>query len=304
MIVATCECIKGMKRILGSRFRMNRPLAPLTSLNMGGLVEFWAMVYDLEELRRILDLARSEQLRVRILGKGTNLVIQNGLLKGIVIQLGGTLSEIKRNNDRIGMGGGCPLACLLKEAITCDLNGAAPLAGIPGTLGGAITMNAGTDQGSLGDLVEEVDILTDGRIETWSAKEMGFGYRRSRISNGKIVLGARLRLKPGIDVKNAVRRTLAKRWSAQPYRERSAGCVFRNPPGYSAGRLIDEAGLKGHRIGQVEVSRKHANFFINCGGGTSDDFLRLMESVQKRVYMVSGVYLKPEVKFWVNDDER
>jgi len=302
--MATREYKKSMKVLIGERFCENRPLAPLTSLKMGGMTEFWATVFDLEELRKVANLAKSEGMKIRILGKGTNLVIQDGLLKGVIIQLGGTLRQIKRNHERIGMGGGCPLSFLLKEAITSNLDGVESLAGIPGTLGGAITMNAGTESGSLGDLIEEVDILREGRIETLTAKEMGFRYRGSNIQNGKVVLGARLRLKHGFDVKESIKKALHKRWATQPHRERSAGCVFQNPEGYHAGKLIDDAGFKGHRIGGIEISRKHANFFINLGGGTMHDFMTLMELVQKRIYDMFRLELKPEVKFWVNEDDR
>jgi UDP-N-acetylmuramate dehydrogenase len=292
-----------MKKILGERFCVNHPLAPLTSLKMGGISEFWGNVHDLEELRKIVTLAKSEGIRVRILGKGTNLVIQDGLLRGIILQLGGILGVIKRSEDRIKMGAGCPLSLLLREAINASLGGVEVLAGIPGTLGGAVTINAGTDLGSLSDLVDEVDIFDEGKIETWSAKKVAFTYRGSGIGKEKIVLGAKLKLKPGIDVKDRIKKALQKRWSSQPYRERSAGCVFQNPNGHSAGKLIDEAGLKGYRFGKIEISRKHANFFINLGGGTSNDFVQLMNIVQKKVFQMFGLELKPEVKFWMNEDE-
>lgn len=294
------EYINQMKRMLGPRFCQKHPLAPLTSLKIGGNAEFYATVNDLDELHKIVTMTRSEGMRIRILGRGTDLVVQDGLLKGMIIRLGGTLMEIKRNNDRIGMGAGCPLSYLLKEAITSGLDGAEPLVGIPGTLGGAITLNAGTEMGSLGDLVEEVDILEGGRIETWRAEEAGFTYRGSNIKNGHIVLGARLRLKPGLGVKAAVKRALEKRWAIQPHGERSAGCVFRNPEGEHAGRLIDETGLKGQRVGGIQVSKKHANFFINLGKGRMKDFVQLMDLVQKKVYDRFGVTLEPEVRFWVN----
>ena len=164
-------------------------------------------------------------------------------------------------------------------------------------------MNAGTDLGSLADLIEDADILTGGKIETWSVKKMGFSYRRSAIGNGKIVLEARMKLKPGVDVKASIKKTLQKRWATQPCMERSAGCVFRNPEGMSAGKLIDEAGLKGYRIGQIEISKRHANFFINLGEGIFDDFMRLMDIVRKRVFKEFGIELSPEVRIWVNENE-
>jgi UDP-N-acetylmuramate dehydrogenase len=299
-MMAGREYINQMKGMLGPRFSQKHPLAPLTSLKIGGNAEFYAIVNDLDELHKIVTMTRSEGMRIRILGRGTDLVVQDGLLKGMILRLGGTLMEIKRNNERIGMGAGCPLSYLLKEAITSGLDGVEPLAGIPGTLGGAIALNAGTETGSLGDLVEEVDILSEGRIETWRAEEAGFTYRGSNIKNGHIVLGARLRLKPGLGVKAAVKRALEKRWAIQPHGERSAGCVFRNPEGEHAGRLIDETGLKGQRVGDIEVSKKHANFFINLGKGRMKDFVQLMELVQKKVYDRFGVTLEPEVRFWVN----
>jgi len=305
MIASIRECIKSMKKILDERLYMNYPLAPLTSLKMGGQAELYAIVYDVEELRKIVTLAMSEGMKTRILGKGTNLVIQNGLLNGIVIRLSGTLKEIKRSKNRIGMGGGCPLSFLLKEAITFNLDGAEVLAGIPGTLGGAVIMNAGTNQGSLGDMIEEVDILTQGKIKTCRAKDIGFSYRGSGIKNGEIVIGARLKLNSGVDVKEDIKKSLQKRRLTQPYRERSAGCIFKNPEeDLSAGKLIDETGLKGFRKGQIEVSKKHANFFINLGGGIFDDFVCLMDIVQKRVYQKFRIELRPEVNIWVNEDEK
>lgn len=303
MTTATHASIKSMKEILNERIYIHHPLAPLTSLKIGGQAEFFAVVHDFDELQKILILADSYGMKVRTMGKGTNLVIQNGILKGIIIHLGGKFREIRRNRNRIEMGGGCPLSLLLKEAIASNLKGTEVLAGIPGTLGGAATMNAGTDLGSLGDLIEDADILTGGKIETWSAGKMGFSYRESAIVNGKILLGARMKLKPGVDVKASIKKTLQKRWSTQPYMERSAGCVFRNPEGMSAGKLIDEAGLKGYRKGQIEISKKHANFFINLGEGIFDDFMRLMDFVRKRVFKEYGIELRPEVKIWVNEDE-
>jgi UDP-N-acetylmuramate dehydrogenase len=292
-----------MKEILNERIYINHPLGPLTSLKIGGQAELFAIVQDLEELQKVVMLADSYGMKARILGKGTNLVIQNGLLKGIIIHLKGKFREIKRNKDRIEMGGGCQLSFLLKEAITFNLGGVEALAGIPGTLGGAATMNAGTDLGSLGDILEEAEILKEGKIETWNVKRMGFSYRESAIGNGKIVLRARLKLKPGSDVKESIKKSLQKRWSMQPYRERSAGSVFRNPEGMSAGKLIDEAGLKGYRKGKIEISKKHANFFINLGGGKFDDFIRLMDIAKNKVFQQFGIELRPEVKIWVNEDE-
>jgi UDP-N-acetylmuramate dehydrogenase len=303
-MTATQGSVKRMKEILNDRIFLNYPLAPLTSLKIGGQAEIFLIVNDLDELQKIMMLAASYGMKVRTMGKGTNLVIQDGLLKGIIIRLGGKFREIKRNEGRIEMGGGCPLSFLLKEAIASNLNGTEVLAGIPGTLGGAATINAGTNLGSLGDLIEEADILKGGKKETWNVKKMGFSYRESAVGNGKIVLGARLKLKPGVDVKASIKKILQKRWSTQPYRERSAGCVFRNTDeGVPAGKLIDEAGLKGYSIGQIEISKKHANFFINLGEGIFDDFMRLMDFARKRVFKEFGIELRPEVKIWVNEDE-
>lgn len=302
MIMASSLDINALQGVLGSRFRTNYPLAPLTSLKIGGVAEFWASANDPEELQQIVTIARKGGMRLRVLGKGTNLVIHDGLLKGIIVQLSGTFKEIKRyTHNTIVMGGGCPLAFLVRESIKGDLQGVEGIAGIPGTLGGGITMNAGTNLGSLGDLVEDVDILTkEGPIETRTRRDMGFLYRGCRIGEGEIVLGAKLRLKSGTDVKEAVKEAIKKRCSTQPCRQKTAGCVFRNPEGRSAGRLIDEAGLKGRRYGQIEVSGKHANFFINLGGGTAVEFLCLMEIVQKKVYQTLGVNLRPEIKIWAN----
>ncbi|MBN2374322.1 UDP-N-acetylmuramate dehydrogenase [bacterium] len=299
------SCIKGinaLQGILSSRFHTSYPLAPLTSLKIGGMAEFFASIDNIGELQKVLNIAVNDGIRWRVLGKGTNLVIHDGLLKGIVVQLSGGFKKIRGYEDnRFYMGGGCPLSFLVKDAIKADLQGAEVISGIPGTLGGGIMMNAGTRLGSLGDLVEEVDILTkEGMMEKKKRQNMGFSYRGCQIGEDKIILGAEMRLKPGSDVRETVKAAIKKRHSTQPQGQKTAGCVFCNPEVDSAGRLIDEAGLKGCRCGQIEVSRKHGNFFVNLGGGTASEFLRLMEIVQNKVYQVFGIDLKPEVRIWAN----
>ncbi len=292
--------IYSLKKLLGSRFCTNYPLAPLTSLKIGGFAEFLAFVKNIEELQKIMKIAKEEGIVTRILGKGTNLVIKEGLIKGIVIRLTGDFNQIARKDGNIEIGGGCPLSFLVKEAIKGNLSGTEGLVGIPGTLGGGIAMNAGTQIGSLGDIVETTEIfhIEEGKIITIKREDIGFSYRTTGIKENEIVLRACLRLRNGIEIKRRLAELLKKRLEKQPYKEKTAGSVFKNPRGEYAGKLIEDAGLKGIRCGMIEVSKKHANFFINLGKGTADDFMHLMDIVHDKVYKISGVDLEPEVKIW------
>lgn len=290
-----------LKETLGDRLCLDRPLAPLTSLKIGGRAEYWALVRDLIELKQIQRFAKKNFLKMRVLGEGTNLVVQSGLLKGVTVKLDGAFRRIKTKEHIVRAGGGCPLSHVVREAVRNNLIGVEGIAGIPGSLGGGIIMNAGTNLGCLGDLCEEVNIISaEGTIIKRTAKEMCFSYRGCGLEEEEVVFAAELRLIKGLEVKSAIRDALKKRFDSQPYREKSAGCVFRNPEGLSAGELIDKEGLKGYRCGGIEVSQKHANFFINQGDGTPEDFFRLMDIVRNRVLNAFGVELRPEVKVWVN----
>jgi UDP-N-acetylmuramate dehydrogenase len=173
-----------------------------------------------------------------------------------------------------------------------------PLAGIPGTVGGAVFMNAGSFGTEIKDVVTGVEIVDrEGSIRRLSRSEIGFSYRSSSLPKGSIIISAEFRLsrdKPE-SVSKRIRETIRKKALSQPLNYPSAGCVFKNPPDDSAGRLIDIAGCKGMRCGGIEVSSVHANFFINTGGGTFDDFINLMEEVRDRVYKTSGIKLEPEI---------
>jgi len=289
-----------MEKILGRRFSINMPLADLTSLKIGGFAEYWALINNLDELQRTVEMAKEEGITLRVLGKGTNILIPDRPLKGIVIKLSGDFETLKREGEYIEIGAGCPISRLIAEAIKGRLLGTGGIVGIPGTLGGGIMMNAGTSQGSLGDLVEELKIfnMSTGGTEIKNAESIGFSYRSSGIGEGEIVLGAKLRLRRGQNVREGLKKILKTRYSIQPVREKTAGCVFKNPKGYSAGKLIDNAGLKGLCCGRIAVSKKHANFFINLGGGSAEEFICLMDIVKERVYMEFGIRLEPEVCIW------
>jgi UDP-N-acetylmuramate dehydrogenase len=252
-----------------------------------------------------------------VLGDGTNLLVRDGGIRGVVINLRGEFRRIRRCAFPAGDPGVCVsamagtrLAALCRWSARQGLRGMGFAAGIPGTVGGAIAMNAGTAAGSMQAVIEAVRVLLSpgGRGEVQSAtvpiQNLDFGYRRLTWHldpqvDPPLILGGRFRLTPGNpdQISAAARRAKERRRCTQPLGTPSAGCFFKNPPGRpTAGALVERAGLKGHRVGGAQVSEKHANFIVNRGGASADDLIRLMEQVQRTVAERFGVKLEPEVK--------
>jgi UDP-N-acetylmuramate dehydrogenase len=282
--------------------RVEDPLAPYTTWRIGGPAELLARPVDPGDLGVALRWATRHGVTWRILGNGSNLLVRDEGVRGLVLRLRKVLDAVRVEGSRIVAGAGASLPAISNLAAARGLEGLEFGAGIPGTFGGALVMNAGWHEYEIGKVVESVDFMEpDGAARRLSREECAFGYRDSafRRLRGVIVEGV-LALCPG--EAEAVRRRLesfaASRRSSQPTELPSCGSVFLKPPGDFAGRLIEAAGLKGLRIGGVEVSRKHANFFVNVGGASAADVLALVERVEAEVRARFGVQLVREFELW------
>jgi UDP-N-acetylmuramate dehydrogenase len=281
-----------------------RPLSGLTTFRIGGPAEMFARPRTVRALREMLAWLRERKVAVRIIGAGSNILACDGGVKGCVLKLDrGAFRSISVKGTRVSCGAGVPLPALIRRCSREGLSGAEFLAGIPGTVGGALAMNCGVSAGgttvSIGDIVEDVTVLRyDGRVRVLKKGGVRFSYRGSSLSRA-IVTRAVFSLRRSTPAKVAAGvRSWVERRRGQEYRYPSAGCVFRNPPGESAGRLIDGCGLKGREAGGARISERHANFIVNTGGARCSDVLALMSLIRKEVKKRRGIELRPEIKIW------
>jgi UDP-N-acetylmuramate dehydrogenase len=283
------------------------PLSNHTSYAIGGPADILACPAHKEDLRLLLHAIKTQKLPSFILGGGTNLLVRDGGFRGVMINLR-RMHAIKIEREYHSIGGsfvvvyaeaGASLAKLLSFVVDRGFTGLEFAAGIPGTVGGAICMNAGTAHGEMGDVVDSVTLISpDGELSTRIAAELKFGYRMASVPEGHLVLEVWivLRRESKVKTKARLKEMLNKRKPRQPWGFPNAGSVFKNPQQESAGRLIEDAGLKGRSVGGAQVSEKHANFIVNTGKATASDVLELMEIVKKNVFEVHGVHLEPEIK--------
>jgi len=289
--------------------KFNEPLSSHTSLGIGGPVDIMAFPEDPLSLKNVLLAAEKEHIPVFVIGAGTNLLAPDGRIEGIAVSLKAFRSiELTRDSDENNVvlfaGSGVPLPMLVNFARKYGYSGIEALAGIPGFVGGAVCMNGGSFGVEISDVIVSVAVMDrHGGIAILDKDKLGFTYRSSRLPEGGVILSANIILRKDdpAEVDRRTKEFLSRKKAAQPLGELSAGCVFKNPEGDAAGRLIDAAGCKGMKTGGVEVSRVHANYFINKGGATCRDFIELMEEVKKRVKEHSGIELEPEVKIIVKD---
>lgn len=289
--------------------KFREPMRNHTSLKIGGPADIFAMPQDLSSLKNMHINLRRNKIPFFPLGGGTNILVRDGGIEGAVISLRsfrrtGVLSKDNKYAYLFAEAG-----TLLQRIVNFSkengYSGVEGLAGIPGTVGGAIFGNAGAFGYEMKDVLISVEVMDiEGRIKRFKAEEINFGYRSTSISQNELILGAEIKLKKDEkeEVSAKVDDFLEEKREKQPLREPSAGCVFKNPAGLSAGKLIDEAGCKGIKIGDVEVSSIHANFFINKGRANASDFIRLMEEVAHRVKERFGVVLEPEIKIVGRDN--
>ena len=290
------------------RVLLEEPMKRHTTFRIGGPAEVFVMPGNLEEVQRILEICRTEDLPYFILGNGSNLLVSDHGYRGVIIQLDRNLGEITVKGTEIRAAAGSLLSTIAATARKSSLTGFEFAGGIPGTLGGAVTMNAGAYGGEMKDVLKEVTVMNqDGEILTIPADKLELGYRTSIIKTaGYIVLEAVISLKEGnIEEITALGRKLsAQRIKKQPLEYPSAGSTFKRPEGYFAGKLIMDSNLRGYRVGGAQVSEKHCGFVINAGGATAEDVSILMKNVTDIVYEKFGVKLEPEVKFLGRFDGR
>ncbi|HYG74158.1 MAG TPA: UDP-N-acetylmuramate dehydrogenase [Planctomycetota bacterium] len=287
----------------------NVPLAKMTTYRVGGPAEYFAQPPNARALGELLWRAAEENVPVRFLGHGTNLLVADRGVKGLVIKLPKSgFGFLRRSGDSIHVGAGHSLPGLVKWSVSQGLQGLECLQGVPGTVGAALRMNAGGKHGEICTSVRRVKgFERDGRPFDFSARECGFTYRNSHL-HGRIVTECELELTSG-DRRNSeemMLRILNEKCASQPVDARSAGCVFKNPklPGIApAGRLIDELGMKGMSIGGAKVSTVHANFLVCEGAASADELVQLIRLIRQRVLESRGVQLELEVEVWGMDSE-
>jgi len=284
--------------ILGEGVSFDEPLARHCSFGVGGPADAFCDVGQLSVLRRLLDVLAAHEVRWIVLGRGTNVIPSDRGLRGVAIRLEGEFGHVEVHGRCLEAGAAAALSLLVERAATRELGGLEFTAGIPGCVGGSLPGNSGTASESLGDRVEEVEILEPGgAARTLHAMDMRFSYRNSSLRNcGGIITRAHFRMesRPRAEVMQRVRE-YAERRKSQPLAHPNAGCIFKNPPGHPAGKLIDEAGLKGFRSGGAEVSPMHANFMVNMGGATAADVAELIGRVREKVLSKTGVLLETEI---------
>ena len=282
-----------------SKVRFDEPLSKHNYFGIGGNAAAYFEVSTTDELAYVVQLKKRRNVPVAIIGRGSNLLISDAGYCGIVVRLVGEFNRLEFNQNRVDVGAGVSLPRLSKLAASRGLSGVEFALGIPGSVGGALIMNAGAWGSSFGDLVERVQIMTvEGELNDLSRDEAQFSYRHSGLKAYFCVTGVTLTLTPGDaeEVENRMQDLYNQKITSQPFAEENAGCMFKNPPSHSAGKLIDECGLKGYRIGGAEVSKIHGNFILNLEGATAHDVLSLVRHIQAHVKRERGVDLEMEVQ--------
>jgi UDP-N-acetylmuramate dehydrogenase len=288
-----------LERKIDGRVLVEAPLRHFTTWRVGGPADIMVIPHSAGDIKAALLFARENRLPVTVIGNGSNLLVLDGGIRGLVIKPGGGLKSVSLQEETITAEGGVMLSALARTALKASLSGLEFAGGIPATLGGGIMMNAGAFGQDIGSLIQQVETIdAQGKEQKWLKEQIAFSYRSSSFQGQDlIILKAVLRMTPAAreDIAARMERNNKVRNKIQPLGSPTAGSVFRNPAGHYAGKLIEEAGLKGRRIGGAAVSPKHANFIINCGGATGRDILELIKTIQNRVFEEKGIKLVPEV---------
>ena len=279
---------------------IDEPMSRHTTFRVGGPADFFVTPKAKEEVRDVIRICKEAGMPYYIIGNGSNLLVSDAGYRGVIVQIYKEMNEVKVEGDLVKAQAGALLSGIAAKALGAELSGFEFASGIPGTIGGACVMNAGAYGGEMKDVLESVTVLTgEGKIIELSRNELELGYRTSVIAKkGYIVLGAVLKLErgDGEKIKTYMDELKEKRVTKQPLEYPSAGSTFKRPEGYFAGKLIEDAGLRGFQVGGAQVSEKHCGFVINRDHATAADIMELMRQVQIRVKENSGVDLEPEVK--------
>ena len=293
-----------LKLIAGLKVKSDEPLARYTSMKIGGPADYFIEAQDDAALRQVLPLLRRHGAALCLLGNGSNVLISDRGVRGAVIRLGGIFKRVEWREDETGVwaevGAACSVTQLVREAARRGYAGLEFAEGIPGTMGGALVMNAGAYGSEFEKIVDQVEGVTrEGGVARFARTQLNFTYRDSNLPPGMVVTRVRLRLskQEASQVSSKLRELVTRRKSSQPSGYPNSGSMFRNPPGDFAGRLIEAAGLKGKRIGQAQISERHANFIVNLGAAKADDVRQLMDLARAEVKQHFGVELTAEVKY-------
>ena len=277
------------------------PMARHTTFRIGGPADYFVELGSIEQIRAAIQVCREENLPWFVLGRGSNLLVSDKGYRGVILSIYKDFQKTEIQGETVTVQAGVLLTTLSGKVLDASLTGLEFASGIPGTIGGAVVMNAGAYGGEMKDIVRKVTVLDqDGEVRTLTCGEMQFGYRTSLAKKkGYIVLGAELTLKQGEKekIREEMQTLKAKRIEKQPLEFPSAGSTFKRPEGYFAGKLIMDAGLRGAAVGGAQVSEKHCGFVVNTGNATAADVRELMRQVQGKVQEQFGVRLEPEVRF-------
>ncbi len=286
---------------LGVQLKPGASLAELTSLGIGGTTDL-LRINKHEAIPGLLNLLDSHSVPHEFLGGGSNLLVGDGELPWVVLQLASSLPDIVLEGNFAQVDAAADLGRTVTFCAKNDLGGMEGLIGVPGTVGGALRMNAGAYGMQIGSYVRQVKLYRAAtrKLETLEGDQISFEYRHTSFAPDDMMLAVKLELpsKPYPEILKGIRICNEKRRASQPLGQKSAGCIFKNPPGASAGRMIDELGLKGLNVGDARVSNRHANFFVNAGKASAKDMLALIADVRERVEKSFGVILEHEVVVW------
>ncbi len=279
-------------------YRFMEPLAAYTTFRIGGAAEVFFKPQDIKDLAYFWQ-NKPHDVDITILGEGSNVLVRDGGIKGVVVHIGRGCDKVEVDGTKIYAQAGASTGKVARMARNAGLSGVEFICGVPGSMGGALVMNAGCYGHELCDILEAVDVIDNtGEIITVDPKTLGFGYRKSNLPEGWLFVAAHLALKAGdkSQVRQAMREINQKRTSSQPLELPNAGSLFKNPEGQKAWQLIQESGCRGLRKGDAQVSEKHSNFFVNLGNATACDMENLAEEVREKVYQKTGTQLEWEVR--------
>ncbi|HHF98215.1 MAG TPA: UDP-N-acetylmuramate dehydrogenase [Candidatus Aerophobetes bacterium] len=279
----------------------NKPMRDLTSFKIGGTADLFVVPYNLDDLKKVLEFCRVDKIPFIVIGNGSKLLVRDEGFRGVVIKLGGEFKKLEINSEEIVVGTGVNLPSLIDFAAEKNLAGLEALAGIPGTIGGAVVRNAGAFGESLSDRIVWAKVVdTENREFILYPEEMEFGYRSSLFLREKNLILTEVKLRLFYDKKekilSRIREATRRKMQTQPLSFPSAGCVFKNPPFYSAGYLIQNTGCLGMTIGDAQVSFQHGNFIINKGKARAQDIIQLIEKVREKVKEKFNIDLEPEIE--------
>jgi len=290
---------KALGRLPGVENAFGEPLARHVSFGIGGPADAFCTVREPDALRRLLDCLAESGLPWMPLGRGTNVVFPDSGFRGAVVRLAGDFGRVETDGTFLAAGAGATLSALVETGLAAGLGGLEFTAGIPGCVGGSLPGNSGTTEEALGDRLDWAEIVHPGSAaRRYRAVDLDFGYRASRLSSmGGAIVSARFRMEPREPdrIREILLRFMERR-RGQPHEAPNAGCIFKNPRGTSAGKLIDAAGLKGLRMGGIAVSERHANFMLNTGRASAEDLVAAIVAVRERVRATAGILLETEIR--------